>query len=425
MVPHNAPVSVQTSLLLSSLCLLLASCATRPRPNLSQVADWEDLDLSSAGGTIRSNPPPDFAPLITPLPSNAPPVVRVAPKTVPFETWMPLVRWSRVNGLVPPTRLSVSPAATYALKSTNGVFVLSAGSQFARWDGLDLRLGFAPQLIDGQIYAHGLDLKKTIEPLLNGEPRLTLPSDPVLVIDPGHGGENAGTRSVLGGHYEKEFTLDWALRLQNIAQSRGWQVYLTRSNDTDLALSNRVAFAAAHKAALFLSLHFNSAGQDTAEAGVETYCLTPAGMPSSLTRGFADELTQTFPNNAFDAQNLLLALSVHRALLQVNGHLDRGIRRARFLGVLRNQERPAILIEGGYLSNPAEARLISDPGYRQKLAQAVARGIEGFGPQSAVHSLQSAIRSPQSTVKGQGSAVEGKSFDAQGDDGGEDAEASQ
>jgi N-acetylmuramoyl-L-alanine amidase len=100
-------------------------------------------------------------------------------------------------------------------------------------------------------------------------------------------------------------------------------------------------------------------------------------MPSSLTRGFADEADTAFPNNGFDEQNLLLALRVHRALLQINGHHDRGVRRARFPGVLRGQQRPAILVEGGYLSNPHEAHLISDPAYRQKLAEAVAGAMAG------------------------------------------------
>src|SRR5438876_9832640 len=98
-------------------------------------------------------------------------------------------------------------------------------------------------------------------------------------------------------------------------------------------------------------------------------------MHSTVTRGFSDELWVVFPNNASDAQNLQFAFQVHRALLQVNGHHDRGVRRARFPGVLRGQQRPAILIEGGYLSNPEEARLIAEPGYRQKLAEAVARAL--------------------------------------------------
>ncbi len=390
-------MSVRTRFLPCAICLLLAGCATNPRQNTSGVADWQDIDLTSkpalAGAKWPSSDPAPSPPI-----SNPPPVVKATPKQAPFETWVPIQRWSRSKGLASPSQLSRGPVVTYALKSPNGVLVLSAGTQFARWDGLDLRLGFAPQLIDGQIYVHGLDLIKTIEPLVRGEPRPALNPSPVLVIDPGHGGENAGTRSVLGGHYEKEFTLDWALRLQNVMQAKGWQVYLTRSNDTDLALSNRVAFAAAHKAALFVSLHFNSAGEDTSESGLETYCLTPAGMPSSLTRGFADEVTQSFPNNAFDTQNFLLALSVHRAVLQVNGHLDRGVRRARFPGVLRNQDRPAILVEGGYLSSPAEARLISEASYRQRLAEAVARGIDAYGVQFVSRSPQSTVSRPLATA---------------------------
>ncbi len=143
-----------------------------------------------------------------------------------------------------------------------------------------------------------------------------------------------------------------------------------------MALSNRVAFADQHRADVFISLHFNSALPDNAQAGLETYCLTPAGLPSTLTRGFSDERSQSFPNNACDAQNLLLAMSVHEGLLPVCGNHDRGVRRARFLGVLRNQHCPAILIEGGYLSNPREARQIDDASFRQQLAEAVANALD-------------------------------------------------
>jgi hypothetical protein len=68
-------------------------------------------------------------------------------------------------------------------------------------------------------------------------------------------------------------------------------------------------------------------------------------------------------------------MQVHRALLDVNGRHDRGLRHARYLGVLRGQNRPAILVEGGYLSNSREARLIADPAYREKLAAAVAKAL--------------------------------------------------
>ena len=103
-------------------------------------------------------------------------------------------------------------------------------------------------------------------------------------------------------------------------------------------------------------------------------------MPSNLTREFPDEPSQTFPNNAFDTENLQLALRLHRALLAVNGHLDRGVGRARFPGVLRGQHRPAVLLEAGFLSNPGDARRIEDPAYRQKMAEAIASALGGEPP---------------------------------------------
>jgi len=289
---------------------------------------------------------------------------------------VPLNRWCRSNGFGLPVRAPGTAPAIFALRTPHGDFALRANNQTAHWNGLELRLGFEPQMIDGQPYVHSLDLKKTIQPLLAGTALNLDRSNSIIVIDPGHGGENAGARSVLGERYEKEFTLDWARRLAPLLVSNGWQVFLTRTNDHDLALSNRVAFADQQRASLFLSLHFNSAAPDAAQSGLETYCLTPAGIPSTLTRGFADDPSEVFPNNGFDVQNLLLALRLHQALLRVNGHADRGVRRARFPGVLRNQQRPAVLIEGGYLSNPREASLIADPAYRQRLAEAVASGLE-------------------------------------------------
>jgi len=353
-----------------SLCvvaLLLAGCSTSQRRQASRAADWEAEDAASA----RLAPPPA---------SPTPPAhLPVPPKTVHppefTETWVPLGRWCRSRSLPPPALLAMAPLPMFALKTAGGSLILRIGSRVAYWDGLDVRLGYAPQLIDGQPFVHTLDLEKNIVPLLGATPISCLRTNPVIVIDPGHGGENAGTKSVLGNHYEKEFTLDWARRLQRLLTTNGWQVFLTRSNDTDLALSNRVAFAQARRAGLFLSLHFNSAAPDEGEAGLETYVLTPAGMASTVTRGFSDDPALTFPNNAFDAQNLQLAVRIHREVLEVNGHHDRGLRRARFPGVLRGQQRPAVLVEGGYLSNPREARLIATPAYRQQLAAAVARAL--------------------------------------------------
>ena len=253
--------------------------------------------------------------------------------------------------------------------------VLAIGSREAAWNGAEINLGFEPQFIDGEIFLHGLDLQKNLEPLLC-EPPLKFGTNRVIVIDPGHGGVNSGTHSILDARLEKEFTLDWAKRLAPLLETNGWTVFLTRTNDTDVSLSNRVAFAESHHADLFVSLHFNSAAPDTSQSGLETYCLTPAGMPSTLTRGYADIWSENLPNNHFDAQNLQLAVRLHGTLQRALGTEDRGARRARFMGVLAGQKRPAILIEGGFLSNPREAALIENPGYRQKLAEAVANALK-------------------------------------------------
>jgi N-acetylmuramoyl-L-alanine amidase len=182
----------------------------------------------------------------------------------------------------------------------------------------------------------------------------------------------------VSGQQEKEYTLDWARRLRNILLANGWRAYLTRDADIDLLLTNRVAIADEVRADLFLSLHFNSVGGGQEQSGLETYCLTPAGLPSNLTRGYEDVVSQAFLNNAYDTDNILLAARLHRSLLTGMGGLrDRGVRRARFLGVLRPQQRPAVLLEAGYLSNPAEARRVAEPEYRQQLAEAVARGLLG------------------------------------------------
>ena len=253
--------------------------------------------------------------------------------------------------------------------------VVRIGSEQAFWNGLEYRLGFAPQVVFGKPSVRDLDARKNLGPIL--VEANFLKNCHTIVIDPGHGGADVGASNIYTGHFEKEYTLDLAKRLQTLLIAHGWTVWLTRSNDVSVPLSARVALAEQLHGDLFISLHFNSALPDRQQVGVETYCLTPTGMPSSLTREFADNVNLTYPNNRFDEQNLELAVHLHRALLTANGHADRGVRKARFLTVLQGQNRPAVLIEGGYLSNPREGRQIAEPSYRQKLAEALAQSLGG------------------------------------------------
>ncbi len=166
------------------------------------------------------------------------------------------------------------------------------------------------------------------------------------------------------------------MRLAPLLRARGWTVHLTRTNDLEVSLPGRVALADCVNADLFVSLHFNGLSTPSSHTGVETYCTTPAGMLSTVKRRGEDDVALSFPNNAFDSENLRWACRIHRALLATGEVEDGGVRRARFIAVLRGQHRPAVLVEGGFLSNPEEAGRIATSAYRQKLAEAVAKALE-------------------------------------------------
>jgi N-acetylmuramoyl-L-alanine amidase len=351
--------------------VLLAGCAGNSIRQLppSEPVGTTVVHQYPAPSPQASTPARPIQPIPSPIAPNKP-LVTPAPVTM----WMSLNAWASEHDLGTPKRIPDLPVAEYAIHSKNGTMVMEIGSREATWNGVIINLGFAPQFIDGEVSLHELDLEKSLEPLLC-EPPLAFPTNRVIVIDPGHGGSNSGTHSVLDGRFEKEFTLDLALRLKPLLETEGWKVFLTRTEDTDVSLSNRVSFAQEHQADLFISLHFNSGAPDTTQAGLETYCMTPTGEPSTITRNFADPWDENLPNNAFDPENLQLAVRIHGALLRGTAMEDRGVRRARFIGVLRGQSRPAILIEAGYLSNPDEATRIENKAYRQKLAEVLAQAL--------------------------------------------------
>ena len=364
---------------------LLAGCTTTPGSG-EAPPDWSTNGVVPAPALA-----PNVVPLVVlpPLKTNLPPVIRTnlppvvvltnppppVIKPAPILIWTSLDRWLAENRIGSLRRLTGGPTTRFYTDTKNGLLVLEIGSREAIWRGMELHLGFPPEIIDGQVFVHGLDLRKNLMPLIVGAP-LCFSTNLVLVLDPGHGGVAGGTISVLDKRPEKEFTLDLARRIKPLLEQKGWQVFLARTNDADVALSNRVNFAEAHHADFFVSLHFNSAAPDKRQSGLETYCLTPVGMPSTLTRGNPDVWSQGFPNNSYDTANLQLAVRLHAALLHATGAEDRGVRRARFMGVLHGPHCPAVLIEGGYLSNPREAEHIESAAYRQKMAEAIAGALK-------------------------------------------------
>ena len=167
-----------------------------------------------------------------------------------------------------------------------------------------------------------------------------------IVVDAGHGGPDRG-----GVPYqrigEKGMTLDVSLRLKRVLEARGYRVIMTRSSDVFVPLGTRVAIANAHRGSTFVSVHFNSSRRAGAN-GVETYY--------------------------YRSDSASLAASIHRNVVAGAPTENRGIRRRGFY-VLRRTRVPSVLVECGFLTNPAEGRLAQSPTYRQQLAERIARGI--------------------------------------------------
>jgi N-acetylmuramoyl-L-alanine amidase len=200
------------------------------------------------------------------------------------------------------------------------------------------------------------------------------PVKPVLVmLDPGHGGEDDGANRADPPIKEKDLTLALALKIGECLTNAGLQVTFTRTNDTALALDKRSALARKSKADLFVSIHANFAANPDA-AGAETYVLTPSGFQGtaegSRIRGWQI-------GNRNDYHNTLLGFSIHSQISALGQGPDRGLKRQSF-SVLRETSCPAVLLEFGFLSNREEALRMLDRSWQDNRAAAVTAGILSY-----------------------------------------------
>jgi N-acetylmuramoyl-L-alanine amidase len=154
--------------------------------------------------------------------------------------------------------------------------------------------------------------------------------------------------------------------------------------------------------ALFISVHFNSGGAGT---GLETYTLAPRGVPSMMADGPRISDLDLCRGNVRDAENMALATATHASLVVRSKMYDRGIKRARFV-VIRDITIPGVLIEGGFLSNTYDAKLIATPEYRQQMASCILQAVQNYrravGPQLDVVSAKVPLRDSAPPIDGSG-----------------------
>jgi N-acetylmuramoyl-L-alanine amidase len=228
---------------------------------------------------------------------------------------------------------------------------------------------------DGKYLVSRTDVAKTIEPLVRPHRVSNVGKVQTVVLDPGHGGYDRGQVSRYG--YEKDFALDVARKLRPLLQAKGVRVIMTREGDYFVPLEVRAQIANTARDSIFVSIHFNATNDDPNATGFEIFSFTPRGAPSTSDSAVAPSALSAQPGSTVDAQSLALSACIYHSLLGHIPEYDRGIKRARF-AVLRLTKVPAVLIEGGFLTQQGECKLIAQKEWRARLARAISVGIESY-----------------------------------------------
>ena len=186
-----------------------------------------------------------------------------------------------------------------------------------------------------------------------------LPSSQILIVlDAGHGGHDPGAQSKRQRYEEKRLALATALMVRDHLERLGYRVLMTRQDDTFIPLTKRAEIANRAKASLFVSMHFNSSPNRKAQ-GVEIYFYDPGAVTarSKLSKGMASDIL--------------------RRVVRYTEASNRGVKTAGF-AVIRKTKMPAVLVEGGFLTNSHELKKLKNTKYLNKLAWGIAKGLDDF-----------------------------------------------
>ena len=246
---------------------------------------------------------------------------------------------------------------TISLRAANIMIETRVGSREVIINGVKYILSFPIAEEGDQACISRQDLVTILEPVLRPSGIKDAVDFDTVVIDPGHGGFDEGAKGLVG--LEKTFTLELGMELKKELISRGIKVVMTRETDSFVPSVRRVAIANQTPKAIVLSLHFNS-GAANAD-GIETFALTSKeGLPPGLT-----------------SQNVALATAIHAKVKAQFNLNDRGIKSAQWT-VLTGIKRPSILLEGGFITNESEGRMIASDTHRKALAGAVAEAVINY-----------------------------------------------
>ncbi|MEI6278205.1 MAG: N-acetylmuramoyl-L-alanine amidase [Verrucomicrobiae bacterium] len=227
---------------------------------------------------------------------------------------------------------------------------------------------------DGHILISAMDVTKIIEPVMRPGKIKNASAVRTVILDAGHGGHDSGARGPMGA--EKDAALDVVLRAKKLLEQNDYNVRLTRATDVFIPLEKRPGFANRYQNAVFVSIHFNKSNRGGG-TGIETYALAPRGVPSMDEENLSYSDFKQYPGHARDSENIALATAMHSSMLRHLRLFDRGIKRARFV-VIRDAQIPGVLLEGGFMNHPNDARQIASGEFRDAFARAILEGVTRY-----------------------------------------------
>lgn len=214
----------------------------------------------------------------------------------------------------------------------------------------------------------------------------------LVVLDPGHGGQDSG--AMCGTALEKDLTLDVARRIDRLLQAQGLATLMTRVGDGHVSLADRTGLTNRARDCVFVSIHFNE-GNKPVSSGVETYYAarqTTTGTPMVSWLPFLQRVSSESPN--VESQNL--AELVQDSLVARTQSINRGTKAEQFF-VIANVRYPAVLVEGGFLTNKEDIAKIESEEYREQLAAAISEGILNYRERLKQRQPALAVTAPDGT----------------------------
>jgi N-acetylmuramoyl-L-alanine amidase len=206
----------------------------------------------------------------------------------------------------------------------------------------------------------------------------------ILVLDPGHGGNDPGAIGS-NGVREKDVVLNIALRVEKYLRKDNFRIHLTRDDDTFIPLKRRAVFANEKEADLFISIHCNASKNKGAQ-GVRTYIYdriasskeaAEAAKLENKNAGTLEMLLNDLRKGAFEYLSIEAAGNVQHCLVKNLKLKWEPTERAPFY-VLANTSMPSVLVEAAFISNPLEEKKLDDDEFQEKIAKGIADGIMDY-----------------------------------------------